>query len=96
MALILTFVTSSLQKLESFLMPSIQHPLRSPPLVTGRALTLKPTTIAGALASILELGEALGEAENARRCVDALEERLAAVSSRVISKNRARVLGLER
>ncbi|GMH63816.1 hypothetical protein TrST_g12054 [Triparma strigata] len=64
-------------------------------LDAGRALTLKPMTVAGALDSIMLLGQALGEAENARRCVDDLEQRLEAVASRVSSTNRPRVLGLE-
>ena len=57
-----------------------------------RAVTLRPTTIAEIFDSVVDLGEALGEASAAKAVVAGLEARLAALET---STRRPRVLGLE-
>ena len=59
-----------------------------------RAATLRPTTVAGVLESLLFLGDILGESDAARRVVGVLEARLAAVAA-APGAARPRVLGLE-
>jgi iron complex transport system substrate-binding protein len=61
----------------------------------GRVLTVAPTSLAEVLASIRDLGEAVGAAGAADRLVTALEARLAAVRARVGGGARPRTLVLE-
>jgi iron complex transport system substrate-binding protein len=61
----------------------------------GRVLTVAPTDLAGVLASIRVLGDAVGAAAAADRLVAGLEARLAAVRARVAGAARPRTLVLE-
>ncbi|MGE0025990.1 MAG: ABC transporter substrate-binding protein, partial [Thermoleophilia bacterium] len=61
----------------------------------GRVLTVAPGDLAGVLASIRALGDAVGAGPAARRLTDDLEARLAAVRDRVAGAPRPRTLVLE-
>ncbi len=58
-------------------------------------LSLDPTTLAGVLADVRRVGEAIGRAAAAAALVASLERRLAAVRSAAAGRPRPRVLALE-
>ena len=60
----------------------------------ARILSLEPTTLDEAMASVLTLGEAVGRGDDARRMVGDLRGRMAAVAARVAGALRPRVLCL--
>lgn len=61
----------------------------------ANVVSLDAHTIDGIMATILQVGDAAGVGERARRCVAELEERVARVRKRVAGRSRPRVLALE-
>jgi iron complex transport system substrate-binding protein len=61
----------------------------------GRVLTVAPSDLEGVLASVVDIGAAVGAEDRARALVSGLRERLAAVAARVAGAPARRVLVLE-